>query len=63
MYFVLKQHRELGRTFDVNVRIGGFRTIKGALNACKKHAPALVKDETRRIVAQSISPSPIHFIL
>lgn len=57
MYFVLKQHQEMGRTFDVNVRMGGFRTVKGAFNACKRNAPALVKDETRRIVGQSVCPA------
>lgn len=55
MYFVLKQHQEYGRTFDVNVRMGGFRTRKAALGSAKRNAPAVVKDETRTIVAQTIS--------
>lgn len=55
MYFVLKQHQEYGRTFDVNVRMGGFRTLKAAKSSAKKHAPALVKDEGRSVVAQTVS--------
>ena len=56
MYFVLKQHQEYGRTFDVNVRMGGFRTKKAALGVAKRQAPAIVKDEARNLVAQTVSP-------
>lgn len=62
MYFVLKQHREMGHTFDNNVRMGGFRTKSGALNACKKHAPAIVRDETCKIVAQSVKQTLPQYI-
>jgi hypothetical protein len=59
MYFVLKQVQENGRTYDNNVRMGGFRTYKGAQNACKKHAPALIKDEARRVIAASLNGQQI----
>ena len=54
LYFVLKQHRENGHTYDNNVRIGGFRTFKGAMNAANKYAPALIVNESRKILAQSV---------
>jgi len=63
MYFVLKQHIEQGRTYDNNVRMGGFRTKDGAWNACKKYAPAIVKDERRQVVAQSVSRELPQYIL
>ena len=51
LYFVLHQHREMGKTYDNNVRMGGFRTLKGALNAAKKHAPSLVLNDSRKYIA------------
>ena len=50
MYFVLHQYQENGKTYENNTRLGGFRTLKGARNAARKHAPALVRDHTRRII-------------
>lgn len=59
MFFVLKQIKEYphinSRTLDINVRVGGFRTQQGAHNAVKKHAPAIVRDEFRRVVGQTVN--------
>lgn len=63
MYFVLKQHQELGRTFDNNVRMGGFRQQASAFKAAVRNAPAIVRDDSRNIVAQTVSadlPKYIH---
>lgn len=55
MYFVLKQHQEMGRTFENNVRVGGFRTLTGAKNTAKRAAPAFIRNEKREIVGQTVS--------
>lgn len=62
MYFVAKQHQEFGRTFDVNVRMGGFKTKTGAWNAARKHGMCLVKDEHRHVVGQTITPDAPNYI-
>ena len=63
MFFVLKQVQENGRTYDVNVRVGGVRTVKGAKNMAKRHAPAIVRDESRRIVGQTVNPAIPNYFL
>lgn len=63
MYFVLKQHQELGRTFDNNVRMGGYLREENAMRAAVRNAPAIVRDDSRNIVAQTVSadlPKYIH---
>lgn len=55
--FVVTVRRALGRTFERNVRIGGFRTEEGWKHAAVKHAPCLVKDEHRNIVGQTVCKS------
>jgi hypothetical protein len=59
MYFVLKQVREpmFAETFERNVRLGGFRTPQGARNAAKKFAPAIIRNEMRITLGQTVSPS------
>lgn len=62
MFFVCKQHQEYGRTYENNVRMGGFKTVKGAMNAARKHAPAIVRTDGREIVGQSVSGALPFFI-
>jgi len=62
VYFVCKQHQEHGRTYENNVRMGGFKTVKGAMNAAVKHQPALVRNESRAIVGQTIDGALPFFI-
>jgi hypothetical protein len=57
MYFVLKQVQENGRTYDYNVRVGGFLSEKTAIGSAIRHSAnhdspgwAIVKDHTRTIV-------------
>jgi hypothetical protein len=57
MFFVLHQHREHGRTFENNVRMGGYKHLDTAVSAAVKHKPALVRDEHRHVIAQSVSPA------
>jgi hypothetical protein len=56
MFFVLHQHQEYGRTFENNIRMGGYKHQASAFDACKKAAPAIVRNEHREVVAQSVSP-------
>jgi hypothetical protein len=62
MFFVLKQHREHGRTFENNIRIGGYKHQQSAEKNAVRHAPALVRNEHREIVAQSVSPNAPNYI-
>lgn len=63
MYFVAKQHVENGHTYNVNVRIGGFRTLEGAQNAARRHGMCLIMDEHHNLVAQNVmteGPKYVH---
>lgn len=62
MYFVCKQHQEFSRTYENNVRLGGFKTVKGAMNAAVRHAPAIVRTDKREIVGQTIDGALPFFI-
>ncbi len=59
MYFVLKQHQEYGRTYDNNVRIGGYQTIEQAratairISRGNARSPCLVKDHARNIIGMA----------
>jgi len=62
MYFVCHQHTEHGRTYENNVRMGGFRTVKGAMNAAVRHQPTIVRTDKREIVGQTIDGALPFFI-
>jgi hypothetical protein len=58
MLFVCKiEETGINRSIEHNVRMGGYRSIKSAQGAAKKNKPAIVRDEHRNIVAQTISSS------
>lgn len=51
MFFVLAQHREHGRTFENNVRIGGYKNRPTAeARALRDDRPMIVRDHSRNIV-------------
>lgn len=62
MYFVCKQHQEHGRTYENNVRMGGFKHVKSAQAAAVHHAPAIVRTDKREIVGQTIDGALPFFI-
>ena len=58
MFFVHKFVDDgYGRVIENNVRLGGFRTREAAIRAVKRNAPAVCKDDTRTLIAQSVSPA------
>jgi hypothetical protein len=58
MYFVLAQIRDGNRTYDYNIRLGGYRHHTNAVAAAKRHSkaddlPYLVKDHTRALIGMA----------
>jgi hypothetical protein len=49
-------------TCEHNVRLGGYKGLSSAQGAAKKNKPAVVRDEHRNIVAQTISPDLPFFL-
>lgn len=62
MFFVARQLVVDGRTYDHNVRLGGYKHVKSAHAAAVREAPALVRDHARNIVAQTVSPDAPNYI-
>lgn len=62
MFFVLHQHREYGRTFENNVRMGGYLKEETAKRAAVRHAPAIVRNEHRVLVGQTVSSAAPNYI-
>lgn len=47
---------------ETNVKIGGFRTHLGAINQAKLHAPAIIYDQKRTIIGQTIGANYPHYV-
>ena len=46
---------------ETNLKIGGFKTAEGAINQAKKNAPCVIRDESNRLIAQTIDAElPYH---
>jgi len=55
MYFVTKIEQHGRRTTERNVRLGGYKGRSSALNAAKRNAPAIVRENGRKIIGQTIN--------